>query len=141
MCCSVESWAVCAHVCNPKCCSTSGTTTTSPYITPSLFTSAQQFESLTCSTHFHSPPSITHTLHMCEKKNPQPTKCYSTLFFKVKDLKPSCWPPNAFGNKLGVRGLKFCIFNQAYSLMHPIWSGNKVILFTAHKVPTWIHYS
>lgn len=123
MCCSVESWAVCAHVCNPKCCSTSGTTTTSPYITPSLFTSAL------------------HTPYICVKKKSPAHQMLFHIVFKVKDLKPSCWPPNAFGNKLGVRGLKFCIFNQAYSLMHPIWSGNKVILFTAHKVSTWIHYS
>lgn len=96
--------------------------------------------SLALHTSTHHP--ALHTPYICVKKKKSPT--HQMLFhivFKVKDLKPSCWPPNAFGNKLGVRGLKFCIFNQVYSLMHPIWSGNKVILFTAHKVPTWIHYS
>lgn len=83
-----------------------------------------------------------HAPYICVKKIPSPPNvipCFALFLKRKRSETRSSWPPNAQGTDLTRE--EFSVLDQAYSLMYPIWTGNKVILFTVHKVPTWICYS
>lgn len=86
--------------------------------------------------HIPSPPCVTCTLHMCEKipSPPNVIPCFAP--FVRKDLKLSAAGRLTHGAQTCYKEAE--IVDQAYSLMHPIWAGNKVMPFTLHKAPTLI---
>lgn len=95
---------------------------------------------LNCSIHILSLPCLTCTLHMCGNIIPAFQRlCHVLPCFKREQIWNSQQlATESIGNRSAIGGQKpFGVLDQAYTLMYPIWTGNKVMLFTLHKVPTW----
>lgn len=94
--------------------------------------------SITLFTSPHCP--AWHAPYICGGKS-QPSRDYPTFHLVFKEKKVSTpaagylMPGQSFATS---RQKHFGVLDQACSLMSPIWTGNKVMLFTLHKISTWI---
>lgn len=93
-------------------------------------------------SHYSHPYTALHLTYAGGKS--QPSRDYPTFHFVFEEKKLST-PAAGYltpGQSFAMSRQKlFGVLEQAYSLMSPIWTGNKVMLFTLHKVSTWICYS